>query len=191
MIKVAAVAPEHRMIEAPAFVADSQEDVVRAFEAGELNRDVVVVVRFQGPRANGMPELHRLTAILGSLQSSGYQVALITDGRMSGASGRIPAAIHLTPEAAVGGPVAAVVSGDVVRLDVAAGTIDVLGGADALLGRPLAHISELRPLGLGRDLFAGMRANISSAEEGACTWLPYMPTQPTTDPIAHAQPTKE
>lgn len=173
VIKVSAVAPEHRFIEAPAFVADTQEEVVAAFEAGELDRDVVVVVRFQGPRANGMPELHRLTTILGSLQSAGRRVALVTDGRMSGASGRIPAAIHLTPEAAAGGPIARVRTGDVVRFDAAAKTIDVVGDPSDLAERPDATLTEVPPLGLGRDLFAGMRANVTSAEEGACTWLPH------------------
>lgn len=171
VIKVSAVAPENRIIEAPAFVADCQEEVVAAFESGQLNRDVIVVVRFQGPRANGMPELHRLTAVLGSLQRDGFRVALVTDGRMSGASGRIPAAIHLTPEAAAGGPIARVNTGDIVRLDVTTGTIEVVGGPQVLDGREPASLVEEHPLGLGRDLFAGIHGNVTSAEEGACTWL--------------------
>ena len=141
MIKVSAWLGD-RFIEAPAFVADTQEEVVAAFEAGELDRDVVVVVRFQGPRANGMPELHRLTTILGSLQSAGRRVALVTDGRMSGASGRIPAAIHLTPEAAAGGPIARVRTGDVVRFDAAAKTIDVVGDPSDLAERPDATLTK-------------------------------------------------
>ncbi len=171
VIKVAAVAPEHRVIEAPAFVADSQDEVAAAFQRGDLDRDVLVVVRFQGPRANGMPELHRLTAILGVLQSAGHRVALVTDGRMSGASGRIPAAIHLTPEAAAGGPCAKLRTGDLIRLDANAGTIDVL--AVDLEQRTRARWDGPHPLGLGRDLFAGMRASVTGAEQGACSWLPF------------------
>lgn len=171
VIKVSAVAPENRLITAPAFVADSQEDVTEAFQRGELNHDVVVVVRFQGPKANGMPELHRLTAILGSLQSQGYRVALVTDGRMSGASGRIPAAIHLTPEAAAGGPCARIRTGDLVTLDANAGTLNVEVDSSEFESRePAVHGVE-GVLGLGRDIFSGMRATVSGAEQGACTWL--------------------
>ncbi len=171
VIKVSAVAPENRVISAPAFVADSQEEVLDAFQCGELDRDVVVVVRFQGPQANGMPELHRLTAVLGVLQSAGHRVALVTDGRMSGASGRIPAAIHLTPEAAAGGPCAYLRTGDPVRLDATSGTLEVL--ADDLSAREPARHTDPGPLGLGRDLFAGFRATVGGAEQGACSWLPF------------------
>ncbi|HQZ00116.1 MAG TPA: phosphogluconate dehydratase [Propionicimonas sp.] len=183
VIKVSAVAPDHRVIAAPAFVADSQEEVADAFRRGELDRDVVVVVRFQGPQANGMPELHRLTAILGVLQSAGHRVALVTDGRMSGASGRIPAAIHLTPEAAVGGPCAKLRTGDLIRLDATSGTLEV--HADDLERREPARRDAPRPLGLGRDLFAGMRATVTGAEQGACTWLPF--TDAGRDPDASIQ----
>ncbi len=173
VIKVSAVAEENRVITAPAFVTDCQEDVVEAFQKGELNRDVVVVVRFQGPRANGMPELHRLTAILGSLQSQGHRVALVTDGRMSGASGRIPAAIHLTPEAAAGGPCARVRTGDILTLDATNGTLTADVPAEEFAARDSAQQLTVAPLGLGRDLFAGMRHNVLGAEQGACSWLPF------------------
>ncbi|MBK9696664.1 MAG: phosphogluconate dehydratase [Propionibacteriaceae bacterium] len=179
VIKVSAVAPDHRVVTAPAFVADSQEEVVAAFSRGELDRDVVVVVRFQGPRANGMPELHRLTAILGSLQSAGRRVALVTDGRMSGASGRIPAAIHLTPEASAGGPCARLRSGDLIRLDTTTGSLEVLLDANDFATRQPAQHAVAGPLGLGRDIFAGLRATVGGAEQGACTWLPD-PDQPVT-----------
>lgn len=172
VIKVSAVAPEHRTVEAPAYVADSQDEVIDAFRRGDLNRDVIVVVRGQGPKANGMPELHRLTAVLGSLQRDGHQIALVTDGRMSGASGRIPAAIHLTPEAAAGGPCSRLRTGDPLLLDVPSGRLEVLLPADELATRPTADITDSAPLGLGRDLFAGLRSTVSGAEQGACSWLP-------------------
>src|SRR5690606_4910947 len=117
VIKVSAVKPEHRVVGAPAAVFDSQEDVLQQFQAGELHRDVVIVLRFQGPRANGMPELHSLSPALSVLQHRGFRVALVTDGRMSGASGKTPAAIHLTPEAGQGGPLARLRDGDIVRVD--------------------------------------------------------------------------
>lgn len=173
VIKISAVKPESRHITAPAFVADTQEEVTAAFQRGELNRDVVVVVRFQGPGANGMPELHRLTAVLGSLQRKGHRVALVTDGRMSGASGRIPAAIHLTPEASKGGPCARLRTGDVVTLDAENGTLMVDVPAEEFDAREDAQPNIVAPLGLGRDLFAGMRASVSGAEQGACSWLPF------------------
>lgn len=183
VIKVSAVAPENRVISAPAFVADSQEEVVDAFQRGELNRDVVVVVRFQGPQANGMPELHRLTAPLGVLQAAGHRVALVTDGRMSGASGRIPAAIHLTPEAAAGGACAYLRTGDPVRLDATHGTLEVLA-ADLASRVPAQQPAGSLPLGLGRDLFAGFRATVGGAEQGACSWLPF-----TDDTRFRSEPT--
>jgi phosphogluconate dehydratase len=175
VIKTSAVPDDRHVIEAPAAVFDSQEAMQAAFKAGALNRDVVVVVRWQGPHANGMPELHKLTPPLAVLQGQGFRVALVTDGRMSGASGKVPAAIHVSPEALAGGPLSKVRDGDLIRLDAEAGTLDVLGGDDAFEARSAAH----RPAaeanehahGLGRDLFAGMRRNVLSAEEGACTWL--------------------
>jgi len=180
VIKVSAVAHEHRMVSAPAFVADSQDEVLIAFRRGELDRDVVVVVRSQGPRANGMPELHRLTAVLGVLQGAGHRVALVTDGRMSGASGRIPAAIHLTPEAAVGGPCSRLRTGDLITLNVAAGRLDALVPPQEFAAREPVVVTEQAPLGLGRDLFAGLRSTVSGAEQGACTWLPDITELATT-----------
>jgi hypothetical protein len=146
-----------------------------AFKAGELERDVVCVVRWQGPQANGMPELHKLTPPLAILQNKGYEVALVTDGRMSGASGNVPAAIHVSPEAAMGGPLARVRDGDVVRVDALAGTLQALvpqAEWDARTPAQLpAALQAANGIGMGRELFAGMRRNTLSAEEGACSWL--------------------
>ena len=173
VMKVSAVKSEHRVVEAPARVFDAQDDVMRAFEAGELERDVVVVVRYQGPRANGMPELHKLTPALASLQSKGFRVALVTDGRMSGASGAVPAAIHVTPECLAGGPLTKVRDGDVVSLDSYAGTLTVRVPEDALAQRvttpPLLEGNEY---GMGRDLFRVFRANAAAAEEGGGLCVP-------------------
>ena len=175
VIKVSAVPEDRHVIEAPARVFDSQEDLQAAFEAGELERDVVCVVRWQGPQANGMPELHKLTPPLAVLQGKGYKVALVTDGRMSGASGKVPAAIHVSPEAAAGGPLARVRDGDVIRLDATAGTLEVLVNEAEWAARPVATLPEaLRAangVGMGRELFANLRRNALKAEEGACTWL--------------------
>ncbi|MGK6307483.1 phosphogluconate dehydratase [Variovorax sp. DT-64] len=175
VIKVSSVPDDRHVIEAPARVFDSQAALQQAFSAGELERDVVCVVRWQGPQANGMPELHKLTPPLSVLQGKGFRVALVTDGRMSGASGKVPAAIHVSPEAAAGGPLAKVRDGDLIRLDAVAGTLAVLLPADEWAERETATMPD--PLrtdnghGLGRDLFAGMRRNALTAEEGACTWL--------------------
>jgi phosphogluconate dehydratase len=175
VIKVSAVPQERHIIEAPARVFDSQEALMAAFKAGELERDLVAVVRFQGPRANGMPELHKLTPPLAVLQGKGFKVALVTDGRMSGASGKVPAAIHVTPEALDGGPLARVRDGDLIRLDAEAGTLQVLLDDATWAARQPETISpdqaEANAHGLGRELFGGMRRNVNSAEEGACTWL--------------------
>ncbi|MBT0571314.1 phosphogluconate dehydratase [Curvibacter sp. CHRR-16] len=175
VIKVSAVPEERHIIEAPARVFDSQEALQKAFSAGELERDVVCVVRWQGPQANGMPELHKLTPPLAVLQGKGFKVALVTDGRMSGASGKVPAAIHVSPEAASGGPLAKVQDGDLIRLDAPAGTLQVLVSAAEWDARPLATMPEsLRTangIGMGRELFANMRRNALAAEQGACTWL--------------------
>jgi phosphogluconate dehydratase len=165
--KTSAVDKARWTVEAPARVFTSQEDVLAAFKAGELDRDVIIVVRFQGPRANGMPELHKLTPPLGVLQDRGFKVALITDGRMSGASGKVPAAIHLTPEALNDGPLALVEDGDVIRLCGHDGGLHVK--AD-LTGRTPAPIPPL-PDGLGRELFAMMRAGADGAEQGASAML--------------------
>lgn len=175
VIKVSAVPADRHIIEAPARVFDSQEDLHAAFKAGELERDVVVVVRFQGPHANGMPELHKLTPPLAVLQGKGHRVALVTDGRMSGASGKVPAAIHVSPEALAGGPLGKVRDGDVIRLDATTGSLTALVPADEWAARTPAQRSEAmadeHAHGLGRELFAGMRRNVNTAEEGACTWL--------------------
>ncbi len=170
IVKTSAVDPARWIIEAPARVFDDQDAVIAAFKAGELDRDVVVVVRFQGPRANGMPELHKLTPSLGVLQDRGFKVALVTDGRMSGASGKVPAAIHLWPEACDGGPLARIRDGDIVRLDAVAGTISVaVDGAD-WEARPTAS-QPAQPMGTGRELFALMRASSDNAEAGASAML--------------------
>jgi phosphogluconate dehydratase len=175
VIKVSAVPEDRHVIEAPAIVFESQEALLRSFKAGELQRDFVAVVRFQGPRANGMPELHKLTPPLAVLQNQGFKVALVTDGRMSGASGKVPAAIHVSPEALAGGPLARVRSGDVVRLDAVNGHLEVLVDDAEWAARPLAKLdaaqAEDNAHGLGRELFGGMRRNVTSAEEGAVTWL--------------------
>ncbi|MDP4031496.1 MAG: phosphogluconate dehydratase [Pseudorhodobacter sp.] len=166
VIKVSAVAPDRHVIEAPARIFHDQEDVKRAFKAGEFTSDVVVVVRFQGPQANGMPELHSLTPTLSVLQDRGLRVALVTDGRMSGASGKVPAAIHVSPEAACGGPLARLRDGDLIRLDAMAGTLAVL--APDFDSRPavMADLSA-NSHGLGRELFAAFRRNVGPATEGA------------------------
>jgi phosphogluconate dehydratase len=165
--KTSAVERERWTIEAPARVFHTQEDVQAAFKAGELDRDVIVIVRFQGPRANGMPELHKLTTALGILQDRGFKVALVTDGRMSGASGKVPAAIHLTPEALGGGPLAYVQDGDIVRLCGHDGTLEVL----ADLSTRTAAVAPAVEDGMGRELFAMMRAGADGAERGASAML--------------------
>ena len=175
VIKVSAVPEDRHVIEAPARIFDSQEALLAAFQAGELERDAICVVRWQGPQANGMPELHKLTPPLAVLQGRGFRVALVTDGRMSGASGKVPAAIHVVPEAAAGGPLAKLRDGDVVRLDAAAGRLEALvDPADWERRQPATLPPEqarANGLGTGRELFAGMRRNALPAEEGACTWL--------------------
>jgi phosphogluconate dehydratase len=165
--KTSAVDPSRWTVEAPARVFETQEAVAQAFAAGELDRDVVVVVRFQGPRANGMPELHKLTPPLGVLQDRGHRVALVTDGRMSGASGKVPAAIHITPEALGGGPLALLRDGDVVRLCARNGALDVLSDVS---GREPAQPAE-RLSGMGRELFAMFRHFAGGAEQGASAML--------------------
>jgi phosphogluconate dehydratase len=167
VVKVSAVAEEHRTVEAPARVFDSQEAVMAAFAAGELARDVIVVVRYQGPRANGMPELHQLTPALASLQDKGYRVALVTDGRMSGASGAVPAAIHVTPEAASGGPLAKVADGDLLRLDSRTGELAAYVGERAWNARALPSVAlQANEFGAGRELFRLFRAHAAGAEQG-------------------------
>jgi phosphogluconate dehydratase len=171
VIKVSAVKPERRVIEAPAIVFKSQQDLIDRFKAGELNRDFVAVVPFQGPKANGMPELHRLTPPLGVLQDKGFKVALVTDGRMSGASGKVPAAIHLTPEALDDGVIAKVRDGDTIRLDAEMGVLELKAAATEVSARS-PHVVDLagERWGTGRELFAAMRGNVGRAEEGAMTF---------------------
>jgi len=175
VIKISAVPNDRHVVEAPCRVFDSQEALHQAFAAGELDRDVVCVVRWQGPQANGMPELHKLTPPLSVLQGKGFKVALITDGRMSGASGKVPAAIHMSPEAAAGGALSKVRDGDVIRLDAVAGTVQALvPEAEWARREPLPLPAELlasHAVGSGRGLFAAMRRNATSAEAGACSWL--------------------
>jgi phosphogluconate dehydratase len=174
VIKTSAIPLDRRKVQAPAIVFDSQEALLDAFKRGELERDFVAVVRFQGPRANGMPELHKLTPPLSVLQGKGFRVALVTDGRMSGASGKVPAAIHVSPEALSGGPLAKVRNGDVICLDAAQGTLQALVATEIWAARELqapdAKHQASHQQGLGRELFAGMRRNVLSAEEGAVTW---------------------
>ncbi|MCW4352196.1 phosphogluconate dehydratase [Hoyosella sp. YIM 151337] len=165
VIKVSAVKAEHRVVKAPAVVFDDQDDFLAAFKRGELERDFVAVIRFQGPQANGMPELHKLTPPLGVLQDRGFKVALVTDGRMSGASGKIPAAIHVTPEATTGGPIARVADGDVVELDAEAGTLTVF--ANDLENRVPAAPAGGTTFGTGRELFAALRGAVGTADRGA------------------------
>jgi phosphogluconate dehydratase len=175
VIKISAVPDDRHIIEAPCRVFDSQEALHAAFKADELNHDVICVVRWQGPQANGMPELHKLTPPLAVLQGKGFRVALVTDGRMSGASGKVPAAIHVSPEAAAGGDLAKVRDGDVIRLDANAETLQVLVDPAEWAARPLATMPEaLRAangVGMGRELFANMRRHALAAEQGACTWF--------------------
>ncbi|TNH84944.1 phosphogluconate dehydratase [Aeromonas hydrophila] len=165
VVKVSAVAPEYRVIEAPARVFSSQHAVEAAYKAGALNQDAVIVVRHNGPAANGMPELHKLMPVLGNLQKAGYKVALVTDGRLSGASGKIPAAIHVTPEALHGGAIGLLADGDLLRVDAVTGSLDCLTD---LSGRTQAEIDlTLEQEGWGRELFSVMRRAVSSAECGA------------------------
>jgi phosphogluconate dehydratase len=166
VMKVSAVAPEYRVIEAPARVFHDQDEVKAAFKAGEFTGDVIVVVRFQGPKANGMPELHSLTPMLAILQGRGYKVAMVTDGRMSGASGKVPAAIHVCPEALDGGPIAYINDGDLLRVDAVKGTLDILTGG-VLEREPAKADLSSNQHGTGRDLFDVFRSAVGPAEAGA------------------------
>ncbi|MDP2782633.1 phosphogluconate dehydratase [Devosia sp.] len=168
VIKVSAVKPEHRVIEAPARVFHGQEGLQAAFKAGELTGDLIAVVRFSGPKALGMPELHKLTPALGLLQDRGFKVALLTDGRMSGASGKVPAAIHMTPEAVNGGPISKIRNGDMIRLDANAGTLTFLGDEKEFFARtPATEDLRSQHFGMGRELFANFRAMVGVADKGA------------------------
>ena len=172
VIKTSAVKPEHRIVRAPAVVVSSQKELLDLFKNDGMARDFVAVVRFQGPRANGMPELHKLTPGLGILQDQGFKVALVTDGRMSGASGKVPAAIHVSPEALAGGPLARIQTGDLVELDGNAGTLKVLVDDATFNARPVAQPNPddltANAHGSGRELFANFRRFASDAESGAC-----------------------
>lgn len=170
VMKVSAVKPENRIIEAPAVVFHGQNELAEAISSGQLKRDCVAVVRFQGPKAIGMPELHKLTPFLGNLQDQGYKVALVTDGRMSGASGKVPAAIHLTPEALDGGLIAKIQDGDMVRVDAESGTLELLISADEMQARQPAKCDlTASHQGMGRELFASQRLMVNGAEQGACS----------------------
>jgi phosphogluconate dehydratase len=172
VIKVSAVAEEHRQVTAPAVVIDDQDQLKAKFDAGELDRDCIVAVRFQGPSANGMPELHKLTPILGSLQDRGFAVALVTDGRMSGASGKVPAAIHVSPEASVGGPLAYIRDGDLISLDAVTGRLECQVDKGEWCERQRTHSTVVSSLGIGREYFEVFRQTVSSAEEGASVLWP-------------------
>ena len=168
VIKVSSVPDDRLVIEAPAVVFHDQDEIKRAFDRGELNRDFIAVVRFQGPRAIGMPELHKLTPTLAVLQDRGHRIALVTDGRMSGASGRVPAAIHVTPEADDGGPIAKIRDGDMIRLDVTKGELDVLVDAGEFAARtPVIEDLSKHQYGMGRELFGMFRRNAAAADLGA------------------------
>jgi phosphogluconate dehydratase len=172
VIKISAVATEHRYVSAPAVVLSSQHQLQDKFESGELNKDCIVVVRFQGPSANGMPELHKLMPPLGVLQDRGYKVALVTDGRMSGASGKVPAAIHLSPEALHGGVISKIQDGDLITLDAEGGSLHLHVSDTELAARESGAATEQTAFGVGRELFAGFKDNVTSAEQGATPLFP-------------------
>jgi phosphogluconate dehydratase len=182
IMKVSAVKPEHRTVEAPALVFNSQEDFMADYKAGKLDRDFVAVIRFQGPRANGMPELHSLTPALANLQDAGRKVALVTDGRMSGASGKVPAAIHVSPEVLAGGPLGLVRDGDILTVCAATGTLEAKVESSVWHSRALAQ-ADLSPshIGMGRELFAMFRNSVSAAEAGAATFPLPSPIDTTVE----------
>ncbi|MDA9642556.1 phosphogluconate dehydratase [Nitrosomonadales bacterium] len=175
VIKISAVPEDKHIIEAPALIFNSQDELLIAFDEERLDQDFIAVVRFQGPKANGMPELHKLTPPLSVIQNKGFKVAIVTDGRMSGASGKIPAAIHMSPEAAAGGSIAKIRNGDIIRLNAVVGSMNVLVDDDEWDKRELVKMTEEQKInnshGIGRELFGSMRKNVLSAEEGAITWL--------------------
>lgn len=183
VMKVSAVKPDYHLVEAPALTFDSQEEFMVAYKDGLLNRDFVAVIRFQGPRANGMPELHALTPALSNLQDAGYKVAMVTDGRMSGASGKVPAAIHVSPEILAGGPLGLVRDGDIIRVDATSGTLEALVPAEVWAAR--THVTtdiSSSHIGMGRELFSMFRNSSSAAEQGAATFPLPSPKQ-TTVPL--------
>ena len=189
IIKISAVDVKHRVVEAPAIVFNDQDEVMEAFEKGELHRDFIAVVRFQGPQANGMPELHKLTPPLGVLQAHGYKVALVTDGRMSGASGKVPAAIHVTPECLTGGPLARVRDGDMILLDSERGILEAKVAPEEWASRQPEMVDLSRhQWGLGRELFEVFRANAVGAEQGAMSYvLPESAPPPVDKVTAHGR----
>jgi phosphogluconate dehydratase len=183
VMKVSAVKKEHHIVEAPAKTFDSQEDFLHAYQAGRLNTDFVAVIRFQGPRANGMPELHALTPALANLQDAGHHVAMVTDGRMSGASGKVPSAIHVSPEILAGGPLGLVHDGDIIRIDATQGTLDALVPAEVWAARKMASADlSSSHIGMGRELFSMFRNAVSEAEQGAATF-PLPSPRDTTVPL--------
>jgi len=171
VIKTSAVKKKHHKVTAPTRVFDTQNAMLAAFENGDLDKDVVVVVRFQGPAANGMPEIHKLSPALGILQDRGHKIALVTDGRLSGASGKFPAAIHVTPEASKGGPLSRIRDGDIITLDATTGRLDVDVDPSIFEKRAsVTHAPNARLIGFGRDLFGAFRQSCLSAEEGASSF---------------------
>jgi phosphogluconate dehydratase len=188
VIKTSAVAPEHRVVTAPALVFDDQADFLTAFAEGRLDgRDLIAVIRYQGPAANGMPELHKLTPALGVLQDRGQKVAIVTDGRMSGASGKVPAAIHVTPEAALGGPLSRIADGDVITVDATIGRLSVADEA-ALRSRPVTGRAPEGEefAGTGRELFAAFRATVGPADAGASVFPAFDMPSPEVPVAQHA-----
>ncbi|AXP08689.1 phosphogluconate dehydratase [Campylobacter hepaticus] len=173
VIKISAVKEEHQIIKAPALVFNSQQEFIKSFENKELQKDFIAIIPYQGPRANGMPELHKLTPLLGSLQDQGFKVALITDGRMSGASGKIPAAIHMSPEALLGGNIAKIKNGDMILFDAKNGILEVLLDEKEWKNRKINEFKNQEIFGCGRELFAGFRSQSSSAETGAMSFGGY------------------
>ena len=165
------------MVSAPAMVFDDQAHFLAAFADGRCDRDLVAVIRYQGPSANGMPELHKLTPGLGVLQDRGHQVAIVTDGRMSGASGKVPAAIHMTPEAALGGPLARVRDGDLITVDAVSGTVTIDVDPDEFARRESTGSADLGVTGTGRELFASFRASVGTADTGASVFPLITPAQ--------------
>ncbi|MFC6521582.1 phosphogluconate dehydratase [Undibacterium arcticum] len=189
VMKVSAVKPQHRSVQAPALLFDSQEAFMHAYTAGELERDFIAVVRFQGPRANGMPELHALTPALANLQDAGWHVALVTDGRMSGASGKVPAAIHVSPEVSAGGPLGKLRAGDLVRLDAESGTLQALVPDHEWAARKQATVDlAANRIGMGRELFQMFRDAVSAAEQGATSFgLPSPASSGDVDHVAEVR----
>jgi phosphogluconate dehydratase len=175
VMKTSAIPEEKHIIEGPAMIFDSQEELLEAFDEGRLEKDFIAVVRFQGPKANGMPELHKLTPPLSVLQNKGFKVAIVTDGRMSGASGKVPAAIHMSPEAALGGAIAKIKEGDMIRINAIVGSLNVLVDEDTWYERKIETLSESKKHSnahdMGRELFGALRKNVLTAEEGAVTWI--------------------